>query len=163
MTHRMEMAEKEIQEMKKNLKQMEQRCTKRRANLTARLEDAELRIWETKEMKREFKEKILEQGVDFITGKIPAEKYVRYCLFTFLKNMKSFCGKKDASLLEVKRLKKIGTGGLEKIEHFYLSPTHHFASLKLYLFLSPHLSRLSFSIPMSGNIYLFLSLSLSAD
>ena len=25
------------------------------------------------------------------------------------------------SLLEVKRLKKVGTGGLEKIEHFYLS------------------------------------------
>ena len=60
---------------------------------------------------------------------------------------------KCRSLLEVKRLKKIGTGGLEKIEHFYLSQLIT-ASSKLYLFLSPHLSRLT------GYIYLFLSLCL---
>ena len=42
---------------------------------------------------------------------------------------------------------------IQKIEHFYL-PTHHFASPKLYLLLSPHLSR------VTGSIYLFLSLCL---
>ena len=65
------------------------------------------------------------------------------------------------SLLEVKKLRKIGTGGLEKIEHFYLSKPitlHPQNSIFFYLRIYPE-----WPIPMSGNIHLFLSLSLSAD
>ena len=51
------------------------------------------------------------------------------------------------SLLDVKRLKKIRTEGLEKIEHFCL-PTHNFASQKLYLFLSLCLVISIFSYPL---------------
>ena len=44
--------------------------------------------------------------------------------------------------------------GIGKDRIFLSSSTHHFAPPKLYLFLSPHLSR------VAGNIYLFLSLCL---
>ena len=44
--------------------------------------------------------------------------------------------------------------GIRKDRTFLSLPTHHFASLKSYLFLFAHLSR------VTGNIYLFLSLCL---
>ena len=46
---------------------------------------------------------------------------------------------------------------IKKVQRFKVDPNHHFASPKLYLFLSPHLCK------VTGNIYLFLSVSLSAD
>ena len=57
-------------------------------------------------------------------------------------------------LLEVKRLKKIGTGGLKKIEHFYLSQPITLHPQNSIFFLSPHLST------VTENIYLLLSLCL---
>ena len=56
------------------------------------------------------------------------------------------------ALLEVKKLKKIRTEGLKKIEHFYLSQPITLHSQKPFFFVLPHLSR------VTGNIYLFLSL-----
>ena len=82
-------------------------------------------------------------------------------------NVKKLCIFPISLLLEVKRLKKIGTGGLKKIKHFYLSQpiTLHLQTLSFSIsaFVQSDREYLSFSIPMPGNIYLFLSLSLSAD
>ena len=75
----MEMVKKEIGEMKKSLKAMEQACIKKRAYLKARLEEAELRILETEEIKKEFQEKIVESR---LTGKIPAEKFIRWIILS---------------------------------------------------------------------------------
>ena len=52
------------------------------------------------------------------------------------------------------KIEKDRNWGIEKDKTFLSLPTHHFPSPKLYLFLSPHLSR------VTGNIYLFLSLCL---
>ena len=53
-----------------------------------------------------------------------------------------------------KKIEKDRNWGIGKDRTFLSLPIHHFASPKLYLFLSPHLSR------VTGNIYLFLSLCL---
>ena len=53
-----------------------------------------------------------------------------------------------------KKIEKDRNWGIKKDRIFLSLPIHHFVSPKLYLFLSPHLSR------VTGNIYLFLSLCL---
>ena len=67
-----------------------------------------------------------------------------------------------------KNIEKYSNWGIGKDRTFLSLPTHHFASLKLYLSLSPHLSRVTENIyvyiyPMTGNIYFFTSLSLFVD
>ena len=53
-----------------------------------------------------------------------------------------------------KKIEKDRNWGIGKDRTFLSLPTNHFASPKLYLFLSPHLDR------VTGDIYLFLSLCL---
>lgn len=71
------MANKEIEEMRKSLAELEQSTVKRRANLRAQMEEIELRIRETYEAREELEETVVKKGVDPLTGKIPAEKFVR--------------------------------------------------------------------------------------
>ena len=71
------MANKEIDDMKKSLAELEQLAVKKRAELRAQMEEIELRIRETCEAKEELEEVVVKKGVDPLTGKIPAEKFVK--------------------------------------------------------------------------------------
>ena len=79
---------------------------------------------------------------------------------SFLSNKSVHCYGVKSNTLESrypagsKKIEKDRNWGMGKDKTFLSLPTHHFASPKLYLFLSPHLSR------VTGNIYLFLSLCL---
>ncbi|XP_043287789.1 coiled-coil domain-containing protein 113 isoform X2 [Venturia canescens] len=76
--HRIEMASKEIDEMKKSLAELEQFTIKRRANLRAQMEEIELRIRETHEARHELEINLEKRWIDPLTGKIPAEKFIRF-------------------------------------------------------------------------------------
>ncbi|XP_033208268.1 coiled-coil domain-containing protein 113-like isoform X2 [Belonocnema kinseyi] len=78
LNHRMEMVKKEIEEIKRSLKEMDLTCIRKRANLTARLEEAEIRILETAEIKKEFQEKFVKSATNNLTEKISADKFIRY-------------------------------------------------------------------------------------
>ncbi|XP_012251840.1 coiled-coil domain-containing protein 113-like isoform X2 [Athalia rosae] len=77
-SHRIEMARNEIEEMRKSLSEVETMGAKTRANLRAQMEEVELRIRETNEAKVELEENVVKNGVDPLTGRIPAEKFVRF-------------------------------------------------------------------------------------
>lgn len=72
------MAENEIAEMRKSLSELETLAAKTKANLRAQTEEIELRIQETMEARQELEENVVKNGVDPLTGRIPAEKFVRY-------------------------------------------------------------------------------------
>nr|XP_012140378.1 PREDICTED: coiled-coil domain-containing protein 113-like [Megachile rotundata] len=76
--HRMTMARNEVEEMRKALEKVRETTTKKRTYLRAELEELEIRISETQEAKEEFEEDVVAEGVNRITGKIPAEKIVRF-------------------------------------------------------------------------------------
>ncbi|XP_046614739.1 coiled-coil domain-containing protein 113-like [Neodiprion virginianus] len=77
-SHRIEMAENEIAEMRKSLGELETLAAKTRANLRAQMEEVDLRIRETNEARAELEENVVKNGVDPLTGRIPAEKFVRF-------------------------------------------------------------------------------------
>ncbi|XP_012276395.1 coiled-coil domain-containing protein 113 isoform X1 [Orussus abietinus] len=77
LTHRMEMASREIEEMKRNLLSLEKVAAKKRANLAAEIEEVKLRIMETTDAALEL-DQVVKKGLDPISGKIPAEKFIRY-------------------------------------------------------------------------------------
>lgn len=74
------MASKEIDEMKRSLAELEQFTIKRRANLRAQMEEIELRIRETHEARNELEMNLEKRWIDPLTGKIPAEKFIRFSL-----------------------------------------------------------------------------------
>ncbi|XP_015596618.1 coiled-coil domain-containing protein 113 [Cephus cinctus] len=78
LNHRIEMTNKEIDEMKKSLVDLEKLAAKTRMDLRARTEEIELRIRETNEARVELEEKLVKRGVDPLTGKIPAERFMRF-------------------------------------------------------------------------------------
>lgn len=71
------MGRNEIEEMRKSLSELEVHAAKTRTNLRAQMEEIELRIREANEAKTELEENVVKNGVDPLTGRIPAEKFVR--------------------------------------------------------------------------------------
>ncbi|XP_076679584.1 uncharacterized protein LOC143374917 [Andrena cerasifolii] len=77
MAHRITMANKEVEEMRKKLNGFVESSRKRKTNVRAEIEEVEIRIREVQEAKEEFEEEVVVNGVDSITGKIPAERVTR--------------------------------------------------------------------------------------
>ncbi|XP_076479000.1 uncharacterized protein LOC117166381 [Bombus vancouverensis nearcticus] len=75
--HRMFMARKEVEEMKRKLEQMQVFVRKKKATMRAKIEEIEIRISEAHESTAEFESEVVVEGVDSITGKIPAERVIR--------------------------------------------------------------------------------------
>lgn len=67
----------EIRELQKELLKLQQTSTKRKMYLRAQMEENEISIGEICKAREEFEENVVQQGVDSITGKIPAEKFIR--------------------------------------------------------------------------------------
>ncbi|KOC66367.1 Coiled-coil domain-containing protein 113 [Habropoda laboriosa] len=78
MAHRMAMAKKELEQLKKKLDHLKQFARKREEIMRAEIEEIEIRINEAHETKEEFEEEVVVKGVDPITGKIPAERVTRF-------------------------------------------------------------------------------------
>ncbi|EFN79408.1 Coiled-coil domain-containing protein 113 [Harpegnathos saltator] len=76
--HRIEMVNTEIQQLLKELTEVERKAVKRKMYLQAQIKENEISIRETSEMRERFEKDVVEKGVDSITGKIPAEKFVRF-------------------------------------------------------------------------------------
>ncbi|XP_071868021.1 cilia- and flagella-associated protein 263-like [Bombus fervidus] len=76
--HRMFMARKEVEEMKRKLEQMQVFVQKKKATMRAKIEEIEIRISEAHESTAEFESEVVVEGVDSITGKIPAERVIRF-------------------------------------------------------------------------------------
>ncbi|XP_048267483.1 coiled-coil domain-containing protein 113 [Bombus terrestris] len=76
--HRMFMARKEVEEMKRKLEQMQVFVRKKKATMRAKIEEIEIRISEAHESTAEFESEVVVEGVDSITGKIPAERVIRF-------------------------------------------------------------------------------------
>lgn len=72
------MVNTEIRELQKELIKLEQMSTKKKKYMRAQIEENEMSIRETCKTREEFEEKVVEKGIDSITGKIPAEKFIRY-------------------------------------------------------------------------------------
>ncbi|XP_076241098.1 cilia- and flagella-associated protein 263-like [Calliopsis andreniformis] len=78
MAHRMTMANKEVSEMKKKFEAFRESAKRKKANMRAEIEELEIRVSEVHEAREEFEEEIVIRGIDDITGKIPAEKIIRF-------------------------------------------------------------------------------------
>ncbi|XP_060823992.1 coiled-coil domain-containing protein 113 [Bombus pascuorum] len=76
--HRMFMARKEVEEMKRKLEQLQVFVRKKKATIRAEIEEIEIRISEAHESTAEFESEVVVEGVDSITGKIPAERVIRF-------------------------------------------------------------------------------------
>ncbi|KAK2585616.1 hypothetical protein KPH14_010241 [Odynerus spinipes] len=83
---RMEMINNEITEVEKKLTTFRHSAEKDRNKLKAEIDEYEIRIREIREMKNRFETEIVVNGVDPLTGKIPAEKVIKF-VKDWLKNM----------------------------------------------------------------------------
>lgn len=72
------MVNKEIEEMKKHLDACEKLTINRKLNLMAQVEEIQMRIRDIDEASEEFEENVVKRGINSLTGKIPAEKFVRF-------------------------------------------------------------------------------------
>lgn len=75
--HRIVMAKKEIEELKKKLDILQMYVRKRKMDLKAHIDEIEIRINEIQEAKEDFEVEVVTEGVDRLTGKIPAERLIR--------------------------------------------------------------------------------------
>lgn len=73
------MVNTEIRELLKALVLFERKSTMRKVCLRARMEENEISIHETCETREKFEENVVRKSVDILTGKIPAEKFIKYC------------------------------------------------------------------------------------
>lgn len=76
-TQRIEMVNTEIRELQRGLEKFEQTSTKKRTYLHARMEQNQISLRENRKNREEFEEHVVQKGVDIITGKIPAEKFIK--------------------------------------------------------------------------------------
>ncbi|KAK9301402.1 hypothetical protein QLX08_006227 [Tetragonisca angustula] len=76
--HRMVMARKEVEEMKKKLQQFQIYVRKKKTLMRADIEEIEIRISEVHESREAFESEVVTEGVDPITGKIVAERVMRF-------------------------------------------------------------------------------------
>jgi len=74
---RIEMVNIEIRELQEELVKLERTMRRKKIFLRARMQESEISIYETLKTKTEFEEQVVQKGVDPITGKIPAEKFIR--------------------------------------------------------------------------------------
>jgi len=75
--HRIEMVNTEIRESQKKLEKFEQTSRKKKVYLRARIEENQIGTREILKTREEFEENVVQKGIDSITGKIPAEKFIR--------------------------------------------------------------------------------------
>jgi len=75
--HRIEMVNTEIRESQKKLEKFEQTSRKKKVYLRARIEENQIGTREIIKTREEFEENVVQKGIDSITGKIPAEKFIR--------------------------------------------------------------------------------------
>lgn len=71
------MVNTEIRELQEGLKKFEQTSTKKKIYLRARIEENQISTREICKNREEFEENVVQKGIDSITGKIPAEKFLR--------------------------------------------------------------------------------------
>lgn len=71
------MVNTEIRELSKQVVEFEQKLIKKKLYLQAKLEEKEISTREVRETKEQFEQNVVLKGVDSITGKIPAEKFIR--------------------------------------------------------------------------------------
>ena len=71
------MVNTEIRELQKKLEKIEQMSTKKKIYLRARMEENQISTCEIFKNREEFEENVVQKGIDSITGKIPAEKFIR--------------------------------------------------------------------------------------
>ncbi|KYN06358.1 hypothetical protein ALC62_02695 [Cyphomyrmex costatus] len=76
--HRIEMVNTEIWELQKKLEKFEQTFIKKKIYLRAQMEENQISIHAILKTREEFEENVVQKGVDSITGKIPAEKFIRF-------------------------------------------------------------------------------------
>ena len=74
----MVMARKEVEEMKKKLQQFQIYVRKKKTLMRADIEEIEIRISEVHESREAFESEVVTEGVDPITGKIVAERVMRW-------------------------------------------------------------------------------------
>lgn len=72
------MVNTEIRELLKALVAFERKSAMRKVCLRACVEENQFGIRETGEMREKFEENVVRKGVDSLTGKIPAEKFIKY-------------------------------------------------------------------------------------
>ncbi|XP_057329670.1 coiled-coil domain-containing protein 113-like [Microplitis mediator] len=77
LSHRIEMANKEIEEMKNQLAVCEKKISIKKSNFTAELEEIELRIRDIDEARKELEVQVVKKGADK-NGKISGDKFLRY-------------------------------------------------------------------------------------
>lgn len=71
------MAKKEVEELKKKLDLLQNYVRKKKMDLKAHIDEIEIRINEIQEAKEDFEVEVVTEGVDRLTGKIPAERLTR--------------------------------------------------------------------------------------
>jgi hypothetical protein len=72
------MVNTEIRELQEEIVKLGQRLRRKKIHLRARMQESEISIYETLKTKEAFEEQVVRKGVDPITGKIPAEKFIRF-------------------------------------------------------------------------------------
>lgn len=73
------MTNTEIRESQKRQEKLEQMSMKKKIYLRARMEENQISIREILKSREEFEENVVQKGIDSITGKVPAEKFIRCC------------------------------------------------------------------------------------
>ncbi|KAF7993378.1 hypothetical protein HCN44_007881 [Aphidius gifuensis] len=106
LTRRAEMATEETEETKKNMLALEKETMKKKESIQAQMEEIQTRIQDIHETKNHLEENIVKKGVDPLTGKISAKKFIRF--------MNDLTKKADREL-EKLRLKNFTTKG--QIKH----------------------------------------------
>lgn len=74
---RTEMVNVELRELQKEVRNLEKTSRKKRIYLRVQMEESESSIREIYKARKEFEDNVVQKGVDIITGKIPAEKFIR--------------------------------------------------------------------------------------
>jgi len=72
------MVNTEIRELQEELKKLGRTSRRKKIYLRARMQESQISIYETFKTQEEFEEYVVRKGVDPITGKIPAEKFIRF-------------------------------------------------------------------------------------
>ncbi|KAL0119024.1 hypothetical protein PUN28_009569 [Cardiocondyla obscurior] len=76
--YRIEMVNTEIRELKRAIIKFEQTFVKRRIHLRAQLEENQISIHEICKSREDFEENVVQKGFDSITGKMSADKFIRF-------------------------------------------------------------------------------------
>ncbi|XP_063977814.1 coiled-coil domain-containing protein 113 isoform X2 [Diachasmimorpha longicaudata] len=78
LNYRIEMTNKEVEEMRKHLVNLEQQTIRKKATLRAQGEEIQLRIRDIQEAKNELEESVISGGIDPVSGKIPPDRLIKF-------------------------------------------------------------------------------------